>query len=159
MPEGATVDFYGVLGVPRDATAREIRRAYRRLARRHHPDLNSSPDGPERFAALAHAYEILHDPAERARYDRTLDPTPPRRPSSASRPPTRSAPVAERIVQRGVLELSAEEALHLARHPLVLRDAHGQTIVLPAGTSHGAQITVLHRGRAALLTVRTPSRT
>lgn len=152
------MDLYGVLGVPRDATAREIRRAYRRLARRHHPDRNSSPDGPERFVALAHAYEILHDPAERARYDRTLAPAPSVPPPAASRPPTRSGSV-DRIVQRGILELSAEEAWHLARHPLVLRDAHGHTIVLPAGTSHGAQITVLHRGRAALLTICMPSRT
>ena len=62
-------DPYRVLGVGHDASLLEIRRAYRRLARRQHPDLNSRPDGAERFAALTEAYELLNDSAARARYD------------------------------------------------------------------------------------------
>src|SRR5437763_439530 len=63
-------DHYEVLGVARSATAQEIQRAYRRLARRYHPDLNASADARARFDELAGAYEVLHDPARRARYDR-----------------------------------------------------------------------------------------
>ncbi len=62
-------DYYEVLGVSRDATAEDIRRAYRRLARRYHPDINSGIDARTRFGELSDAYGILHDPEQRARYD------------------------------------------------------------------------------------------
>ena len=68
MTGGGQVDPYAELGVSRDASSEEIRRAYRRVARRHHPDVNRDPGGPDRFAAAARAYEILSDPAARARY-------------------------------------------------------------------------------------------
>ena len=64
-------DYYETLGVPRDATDEEIKRAYRKLARTHHPDAN--PDDPEaeaRFKQIAAAYEVLGDHERRARYDR-----------------------------------------------------------------------------------------
>ena len=64
-------DYYEVLGVPRTASADEVKSAYRKLARQHHPDLNK--DNPkaaeERFKELSEAYEVLADPAKRARYD------------------------------------------------------------------------------------------
>jgi molecular chaperone DnaJ len=64
------VDHYAVLGVSRDATAEEIKRAYRQLARRHHPDANrDDPEADERFKEVAHAYEVLSDPEKRQRYD------------------------------------------------------------------------------------------
>lgn len=62
--------YYEVLGVAREATAEEIHRAYRRLARQYHPDVNATDDARVRFAEVSSAYEVLHDPAQRARYDR-----------------------------------------------------------------------------------------
>lgn len=63
-------DYYNVLGVPRDADGDTIRRAYRRLAMRWHPDRNQGDRVAEvRFRAVAEAYRVLHDPEERARYD------------------------------------------------------------------------------------------
>ena len=59
MTGGGQVDPYAELGVSRDASSEEIRRAYRQVARRHHPDVNRDPGGPARFAAAARAYEIL----------------------------------------------------------------------------------------------------
>ena len=63
-------DYYEVLGVGRDADQDAIRRAYRKLARRYHPDLNSDSDAEERFKELGEAYEVLSDPEKRERYDR-----------------------------------------------------------------------------------------
>ena len=63
-------DYYETLGVPRDATSEQIRSAYRKLARRYHPDLNDDEDAEERFKELAEAYEVLSDAEKRERYDR-----------------------------------------------------------------------------------------
>jgi curved DNA-binding protein len=69
MPLSYT-DYYEVLGVPRDADPDTIRRAYRKLARKYHPDLNSDGDAEERFKELGEAYEVLSDTDKRERYDR-----------------------------------------------------------------------------------------
>ena len=69
MPLSYT-DYYEVLGVPRDADPDTIRRAYRKLARKYHPDLNSDGDAEERFKELGEAYEVLSDADKRERYDR-----------------------------------------------------------------------------------------
>src|SRR6516225_9309840 len=63
-------DYYEVLDVPRDADQDAIRRAYRKLARKYHPDLNQDTDAEERFKELGEAYEVLSDPDKRERYDR-----------------------------------------------------------------------------------------
>lgn len=63
------VDHYEVLGVEHDASAEEIKKAYRRLARELHPDVNPTPEAAERFKLVTHAYDVLSDPAEREKYD------------------------------------------------------------------------------------------
>src|SRR4051795_2048780 len=66
-PDG---DFYSILGVSRDAGADEIQRAYRKLARQYHPDVNKDPGAEERFKDISEAYDVLSDPETRAKYDR-----------------------------------------------------------------------------------------
>ncbi len=64
-------DYYEVLGVERDADGTEVKRAFRRLARELHPDVNAhDPEAEEKFKAAAEAYEVLSDPERRATYDR-----------------------------------------------------------------------------------------
>lgn len=63
-------DYYEALGVSRDATADQIQQAFRKLARRHHPDVNSDPASEERFKEINEAYSVLSDPDQRKRYDR-----------------------------------------------------------------------------------------
>ncbi len=67
---GTKRDYYEILGVPRNASQKEIKKAYRRLARQYHPDVNDSPDAEERFKEINEAYEVLSDPEKRAQYDR-----------------------------------------------------------------------------------------
>jgi len=62
-------DLYGVLGVAHDASEEEIKRAYRRLARELHPDVNADPGAEQRFKEITAAYETLKDPARRRQYD------------------------------------------------------------------------------------------
>ncbi|GAA4717093.1 DnaJ C-terminal domain-containing protein [Nocardioides conyzicola] len=62
-------DFYEVLGVSRDADPDDIQRAYRRLARQNHPDVNKDSGAEERFKDIAEAYDVLSDPEQRRRYD------------------------------------------------------------------------------------------
>jgi len=62
-------DYYAALGVPRDADQDAIKKAYRKLARKHHPDVSESPDGEARFKEAAEAYATLKDPEKRAAYD------------------------------------------------------------------------------------------
>lgn len=63
-------NHYEVLGVPRDATKDQIKKAYRKLARELHPDVNPSPEAEERFKQVTHAYEVLSDDQQRDMYDR-----------------------------------------------------------------------------------------
>jgi molecular chaperone DnaJ len=71
-------DYYEVLGVPRDATPEQIKKAYRKLAREHHPDVaGADPAAEERFKDVSRAYEVLGNPEKRRAYDLGADPSSP----------------------------------------------------------------------------------
>lgn len=143
-------DHYRVLGVARDASPPEIRRAYRRLARQQHPDQNPQPDSPERFRTLAEAYAVLNDPARRAHYDHAI-----RSPARRDAPGTTPAV----LTRHGVLELSPREARLAAISPLTLTTTAGIAIVLPVGVADGDQVTFAVREGRVVLTVRVTRKT
>ena len=63
-------DYYKIMGVDRDATQDEVKRAYRKLARKYHPDVSKEPDAEAHFKEVGEAYEVLKDPEKRAAYDK-----------------------------------------------------------------------------------------
>ena len=63
-------DYYQILGVPRDAGTSDIKKAYRKLARKYHPDVNSEAGAEEKFKQVNEAYEVLKDSGKRQAYDR-----------------------------------------------------------------------------------------
>lgn len=65
-------DYYKIMGVNEDASEKDIKMAYRRLARKYHPDISKEPDAEERFKEMGEAYEVLRDPTKRAEYDKFL---------------------------------------------------------------------------------------
>ena len=70
----ANKDYYSVLGVDKGASDDEIKSAYRRLAKKYHPDLNKTPEAAEKFKDINEAYEVLGDPKKRANYDSSVLP-------------------------------------------------------------------------------------
>lgn len=62
-------DYYAIMGVARDATAEQVKQAYRKLARKYHPDVSKEADAEKRFKEIGEAYEVLRDPEKRAAYD------------------------------------------------------------------------------------------
>jgi len=63
-------DYYSIFGLPRDASQEDIKRVYRKLARKYHPDVSKEANAEEKFKELGEAYEVLRDPQKRAAYDR-----------------------------------------------------------------------------------------
>ena len=84
MPAVQFKDYYQIMGVPREATEAQIKQAYRRLARKYHPDVSREKDAEARFKDVGEAYEVLKDTERRAAYDR-LGQGP--RPGAEFRPP------------------------------------------------------------------------
>ena len=142
-------DYYAVLGVPRDAPEGDIKRAFRELARQHHPDVNPE-DGGERFREINEAYAALSEKETRARYDRWGHP------DDGSGGFSAVVDAAQEIIndvfrrrrgkQRGkdiryTLEISFEEAAFGASKSISLPDATGAprelTIVVAPGTKSG----------------------
>ncbi|ESO13212.1 hypothetical protein HELRODRAFT_93730 [Helobdella robusta] len=71
----ASLKYYDILGVKKTATDQEIKKAFRKLALKYHPDRNNDPDAESKFVEIAQAYEILGDPQKRRTYDIHGDPT------------------------------------------------------------------------------------
>ena len=67
--EWLTKDFYKTLGVTKEATYDEIAKAYRKLARKYHPDLNHAADAAEKFKDISEAYDVLSNEEQRRKYD------------------------------------------------------------------------------------------
>ncbi len=142
------VDPYETLGLGRDCTAAQIRSAYRRLAKRWHPDVNGdSPEATARAQALNAAYEELSDPVRRARYDEA-------HPAVVTAPP----PVAARRIERNVARearLRVEEFLRGTSLEVRVKDPanpDGEEIYaleVPAGTAPGARLRVPREGAMA----------
>ena len=112
-------DYYAILGVPASATTSEIKKAFRRLAVRYHPDKNPAPEAKPRFQEINEAYDVLGDPEKRASYDVRLanpladlfsEPTPAhpdpayRRRRKPAQPPTPKEPPATWILMRDSLK-------------------------------------------------------
>jgi curved DNA-binding protein len=141
-------DLYAVLGVPRNASMDEIRRAYLALARRYHPDVSRDPAAAERFNEASEAHEVLADPASRARYDRlsavargVSAPA-----AGARRVPVRTGrrPPPDTVVE---VELTVEEACTGGRREVTVRDRMHE-VTFPAGAGEGQRIRVAGLGSA-----------
>jgi curved DNA-binding protein len=160
----ATRDYYEVLGVARDASPEEIQRAYRRQARRLHPDVSTDPAAEEQFKELTAAYEVLSDPVRRARYDRSGGPLRGQRVrvdtgGQRDRPIDIEdlfaaafdgwggglrygpAPAAAREIE---IELSVEDA-YRGVHGLVTVGRHSFEVTIPPGAVHGERLRLAAR--------------
>jgi DnaJ-class molecular chaperone len=163
-------DYYEVLGIPRTASADEIKKAYRRLARRHHPDANPADKSAERFKALNEANAVLSDPEKRERYDQQFAPPPPRREArseSGVHGEQRLRDLFESVMGGhggagfsmagddidAEIALSLEAAHRGGRHTLALqRSAGSETIdvTMPAGVREGTSVRLAGLGEPGL---------
>ncbi len=144
-------NHYEVLGLPMSATPEQIRKRYRELVRRYHPDVNPAPDAKEQFLRIQEAYQVLSDPERRRHYDALLrlqsqsalsGTARPARPSSGStRPPTqtgasRSAASSEEArraiyeAERAFLQGRLRDALHWARQATRLQPRMAQGYII-----------------------------
>ena len=169
-------DYYEILGVSRDADEEAIRRAYRKLARKHHPDVSSDPDAEERFKEVGEAFDVLKDPEKRELYDRFGSdwrqaqaaggaPPPPREPGPGGPPPdyedlfaqmfggARGEGAAFRV--RGndleaVLDVTLEEAARGGSRRITLPDGTSLDVTIPVGLVDGRRIRLAGQGGEGL---------
>lgn len=132
-------DYYATLGVARDASAEDIKRAYRRLARQHHPDVSREPGAEDRFKEIGEAYEVLKDPEKRAVYDQAG-----RRwgdPASETPPPDWNADFEFGDAEFGALHGEFSEFFRqlFGRPP---RGPRGPRATHRAGTDHRARVRI-----------------
>src|ERR671916_766829 len=123
-------DYYEALGVPRDASADDVRSAYRKLARQYHPDVNKDdPEAEDRFKEISEAYEVLRDPEKRAAYDRFGQNW------KAGQDVARTAGFDGFSTRGGdqeaVLELSLEEAARGGKRRITLADGRDYEVNIP----------------------------
>jgi hypothetical protein len=120
-------DYYALLGVDPDATLAQIKKAYRKLARQHHPDTNpGDPDAAARFRQITEAYDILSDPGRRDAYDRT-------------RPKTKTQTTGSKLAEPGLDSRAASLLVHVLEDTwLAIRCRHPEipavVIILASGT-------------------------
>src|ERR1700704_604670 len=150
-------DYYTLLGVSRDASDVEIKRAFRELARRHHPDVGPADNG-EAFREINEAYAMLSDPEARAPYDRWVHQENPGGLSAgveAAQDIFNDVFRRRRGKQRGrdlryTLELAFEEAAFGCSKPIQIPTGEGRTrdftVVVPAGTKDGGTKTFKSEG-------------
>ena len=167
-------DHYKVLGLKRGASLAEVRKAYKRLARKYHPDVNSGDKAAEeRFKAISEAHGVLSDPEKREAYDRFGSSGP--RPAAGWDPSGfssagfsgglgdlfsqmfgQAAPGAHAGPARGadleaVLQISFMDAIHGLKAPLRLQGQGGNSTIqvnIPAGVTNGTRLRIAGRGRA-----------
>lgn len=167
-------DYYQIMGVTRDASPKDIKAAYRRLARKYHPDLNKASDAEAKFKQVGEAYEVLKDPKKREEYDRFGHQKPGEAPFDDQRyhagfgggadvhgmdPDWLSSLFGEgRFRQRaprrgedlhGKIILDLEEAFAGAAKDIVIAHANGQEtlrVKIPAGVKHDQQIRLAGKG-------------
>ncbi|MEV4316075.1 DnaJ C-terminal domain-containing protein [Actinocrispum sp. NPDC049592] len=162
-------DFYAALGVARTASQEEIQRAYRTLARRHHPDVSKDPGAEDRFKEISEAYEVLSKPELRERYDKfgadfrqvpeDFDVNAWEQAQARRRQPDfgafdfgdlfgggmfTSRMTSMPMVMHADIEVTVEEAYHGTQRMLSVDGAHTVQVNVPAGVTEGQRIRVPH---------------
>lgn len=115
-------DFYQILGITRNASQKEIKHAYRLLARKYHPDVSDLSDAEERFKIMGEAYAVLKNPESRKQYDQQHRPTPPQNRRRQSRNNTESTSRTHRHSRR-----TFDEQRYNERHAADLNRAFEET--------------------------------
>jgi curved DNA-binding protein len=166
-------DYYKIMGVSKTASEKDIKTAYRRLARKYHPDISKEADAEERFKEMGEAYEVLKDPAKRKEYDLYLkaaenphqNPFQYRdeAPNSRQNNPYFDSDFFESIFgharyqqapikgqdYHGKIEISLEDAFHGAQRQLNI-DNQMLNVKIPRGIQSGQQIRLRGQGGSAI---------